>query len=186
MFAVISPTGESKAPDIVVGPFPFSMQGHSLPVMEPEWYLHYFFPLLVTLFCLIWGIEVTLVMPVAHGSSGLCPRANELQTQQCHTDCVCTLPRLHGRDTWMNRCLGRLRMLLPYLGYLPPLSTMLYELEKGIRVSPSLRLKRHPSACKRMSSAWQRELGRRGRSTQECERKLLEGPSSNPVIGVSA
>lgn len=66
-------------------------------------------------------------------------------------------------------------MLLPYLGYLPPLSSTLYELEKGTRARPALRLKHHPSAFKRMSSSWQRELGRKERSTQGCGEEASGG-----------
>lgn len=113
----------------------------------------------------MWGIEVTLVVHVAHGSSGL-PKGKWAADPNSIT------PTEFARR-------GHMDGQMPqggYLGYLPPLSTKLYELEKDTRVSPLLRLKHHPSACKRMSSSWQWELGRReGESTQECGEEASGG-----------
>lgn len=67
-----------------------------------------------------------------------------------------------------------LRYLFPYLDYLLPLGNVFSELEKVLRIDPSLRL----NAIQKGNWKWGVGEG----MALGSERKLLEDPSSSPVV----
>lgn len=91
------------------------------------------------------------------------------RSAECAPHFICR----EGTHGWVGALVG-LRYLFPYLGYLLPLGNVFSELEKVLRIDPSLRL----NAIQKGNWKWGVGEG----MALGSERKLLEDPSSSPVV----